>query len=192
MNIPERHEIILLLIDLNGEPFRGKTNLHKSIYLTKEMDPDLGLPFEFKAHFYGPFSQQVSEEIDILENCGLIETNQVDMGRKDSFEVKQYIFKLTNAGSEAAKILREGYPEFCDRFDKLLQKIRDTRFHQNTKILATAAKVRLILTAESQPMSSGNITAKAKELGWNINPGEINSALEVLQKTGLVRIIKAN
>ncbi len=192
MNIPDRHEIILLLVDLNGKPFRGKTNLHKSIYLVKEMAPDLGLPFDFKAHFYGPFSQQVSEDIDILENCGLIETSQIDMGRKDSFEFKQYIFKPTSAGSAAVKTLKGEYPEFCDRFDQLLQKIRDTGFHQNTKILATAAKVRLILTAESQPMSSGNITAKARELGWNINPSEINSALEVLQKTDLVKIIKAN
>lgn len=191
MKTPDRHEIILLLIGLNEKPFRGKTNLHKNLYLAKEMAPELELPFDFKAHFYGPFSQQVSEEIDILDNCGLIKTSQLDLGVKNLFEVKQYSYELTKAGEEAVKNLRAQYNEFCDQFALLFQKIKDTGFHQDTKILATAAKVRLILTSEKSPMSSNNISAKAKELGWDIKEKEIKSAVELLKATKLVNFVKA-
>lgn len=191
MKIPDRHEIILLLIGFNKEPFRGKTNLHKNIYLAKEMAPGLELPFDFKAHFYGPFSQQVSEEIDILQNCGLIKTSQMDLGVKDIFEVKQYSYELTKAGTVAFENLTDKYKDFCAQFAELFETIRNTGFHQNTKILATAAKVRLILTSEARSMNKKNIISKAKELGWDIKDTEINQALRVLQATALVKVVNA-
>jgi hypothetical protein len=187
VNTPNVYELVLHLVDLNGGTFRGKTNIHKNIYLLKQMMPEVRFPLEFQPYFYGPFSQDVSEALDLLENSGLLKVKQIDFGVKDSFEVRKYVYELTPSGSKAAEAVEGNHKEFAGLFKKGFGTLKSTGYHENTKVLATAAKVKLILSREKRPLNSNSIRSKAKELGWEIVERDLDASLKVLLDTGLAK-----
>ncbi len=187
MKIPNTSQIILLLIGLNQNKFSGKTNIHKNLYLLKEMLSDISLPFQFRPYFYGPYCEPITESLDILESSGLLTSKEISLGRDDVFEIRQSIYELTPTGEKALDRINTSFPEFVSMFKQRFDTIRKTGFHQHTRILSTAAKVKLILSLEKKPLYIDNIKEKAKKLGWEIEPKDIESSIEVLEKTGLAR-----
>lgn len=191
MKIPSIHDIIIMLIGSNNEPFKGKTNIQKNLYLIKEMlSKKCELPISFKPHFYGPYSGSISNSLSLLEDSRIIKSYDEDILSGDDFEVKQTIYKLTPVGEKVFDDLKNEHREFYSTFMSNFQKIKDTGFHQNTQILSTAAKVKLILSMENEPLQDKTIEEKAKELGWKLNKKKINSAVKVLVETGLAKRVK--
>lgn len=188
MKIPNTYEIILLLIGLNNNSFSGKTNIHKNLYLIKEMMSNINnFPYSFKPYFYGPFSYEISNSLDTLVSVGLLKTNEIDYGDDESFGIKKNIYELSKTGEEANAQIKTNYKDFYDMFYKYFMKLKDTNYHQNTRILATAAKIRLILSQERRSLNQSNIKEKAKELGWKIENRDIDSAIDILLETGLAK-----
>ena len=81
--IDNRKDVVLLLLYAPGtankphEPILGRTRLMKLIYLLdkeKGISERLGIKqfYQFYAHNYGPFSEEVFEDVDFLRNVGLI------------------------------------------------------------------------------------------------------------------------
>ena len=70
--------LILLLLDANeGKPVKGKTWLQKEMFLlvhnTGKEEIIQGAQFE--PHHYGPYSETIDAELDILRMMGLVEIN---------------------------------------------------------------------------------------------------------------------
>lgn len=190
MNTPNLYEIILCLLKLNGRPFRGKTNVHKNLYMLKLMTPKVVFPFRFKPHFYGPFSGDISAALDILGNSGLLSVSQIDFGVRDDFEVRQYVYKLTKSGEQVAEKVGAEYGEFVRVFDEQFAKLKNTGYHENTKVLSTAAKVKYILSSEKSRLTKDTIREKGKQLGWEIQPRDLSASVKLLIDTGLATISK--
>lgn len=187
MNIPNVYELIIQLIELNGRSFQGKTNIHKNIYLLQQMMSSIEFPLKFKPYFYGPYSQDVSEALDLLENVGLMRVKQVDFGMKDSFEVRKNLYELTPSGTSAAERVKSIYGEFANLLEDQFYRLKATGYNENTKVLSTAAKVRHILFTEKRILNKNSIQAKAKELGWEINSRDLSASVRVLVDIGLAR-----
>lgn len=188
MNIPNKYEIIVLLLGINGGRFEGKTNIHKNIYLLKEMLSNrIPIPFRFKPYFYGPFSEEISNTLDILETGLFIDTNEFSFGNKDDFEYKKIIYALTENGNREYERIKKNYVEFYNKLNNKFTIIKGTNFHQNTRILSTAAKVKLILAQENKPLTNENIKNKALILGWEISDKDIESAIDLLETTKLAK-----
>lgn len=192
MKIPSLDRVVLFLIYLNGGKFDGKTNVHKNLFLAKELMKLDEFPAGFKPYFYGPFSPQVSESLDLLVACGLLEESQTLLGANQGFEMKKSTYKLTDVGKTAAPEIKDSHTEFTQEFEKSFEKLSSTGCHEKTTVLAAAAKMKLILSTEKTPLKIENIRAKAKELGWEIDPGDIDAAINVLVKTGLAKIQKSS
>ncbi len=91
----DRRIVLLLLLYVPGpkgteaEPIRGRTRLQKLLFLAKE-DYGLGGVFEgfpeFEPYKYGPFSSELYDDLDFLENLGLITTRarEVDLAPKQN------------------------------------------------------------------------------------------------------------
>jgi uncharacterized protein YwgA len=78
---------ILELIRLSKRKV-GKTFIQKAIYVLQNWlnwDSD----YKFKLHYYGPYSQDLSDDIDMLNETGLIEM---------SFNGNSYDIKIKDAG----------------------------------------------------------------------------------------------
>jgi len=191
MKIPRTSDIILMLVGLNGSRFEGKTNIHKNLYLLKVMiSKKAELPFKFKPYFYGPYSAEISNGLDLLENCGLVDTRQIKLGQDKIFEVNQSNYELTQAGVRAFGEIKGQYGQFFSVLESEFDKIRKTGYHQNTRIMSTAAKVKLILTLEKKPLTSQKIRAKATQLGWKIDAYDVQRALKLLIQTRLAKRTK--
>jgi len=130
--IDNRKDLLLLLLYLPGpkgeicEPIRGRTRFMKLVYLLeRELNASkrLGIPegYAFEAYHYGPFSKQLYEDIDFLENVNLIaspsggnaseaekieeekiidEISLGDEGEEYEAYVEEDIFRLTPHGKE--------------------------------------------------------------------------------------------
>lgn len=193
MVIPQVHELVLLLIGLNDGRFEGKTNVHKNLYILKEMleKRNIILNFQFRPYFYGPYSTEISYALDILENSGLISTSEREFGTDDFSEIRQSIYCLSESGGKAFDNLKNSYVDFTNLFSNSFDLLKRTNYHQHTRILSTAAKIKLILSIERRPLNSENIKAKARELGWELNGRDINNAINVLVQTGLASVRKS-
>lgn len=67
-------DFILLLLDSNGrEKIKGKLCFQKEMFLVvKEICPDLDIDLNFEPYHYGPFSRNLANLLDDLEDNSLI------------------------------------------------------------------------------------------------------------------------
>ncbi len=82
-----RKDLLLLFLLSPGptkeeaEPITGRTRLMKLLYLLQQETPTVKLlelknPYDFKPYHYGPFAKDVYDDLEFLENVGLIEVLQ--------------------------------------------------------------------------------------------------------------------
>jgi hypothetical protein len=111
----------------------------------------------------------------------------VDFGRRDSFEVRKYVYGLTPSGERVAGVVRRTFSDFVKDFDERFSILKSTGYHENTKVLSTAAKVKHILFTEKRSLTTKSIQAKAKELGWEISTRDLSASVKVLVGVGLAK-----
>ena len=79
-----RKDLLLLLLfspgpsKTEGEPIDGRTRLMKLLFLLQADFPiekllDLKQKYDFEAYHYGPFTKDVYDDLEFLENVGLVE-----------------------------------------------------------------------------------------------------------------------
>jgi uncharacterized protein YwgA len=124
-------DLILLLLVAEGPEhapvnrLNGVTRLEKLLFLLdKETNVQRGVdePFRFRPYNYGPYSREVYEAVDLLEEAGLINEERVLEGHtldemeeaataaidKEGIERR---FSLTQNGLAVAKLLARRHPE---------------------------------------------------------------------------------
>jgi uncharacterized protein YwgA len=132
--IDNRKDLLLLLLYAQGysgedhESIQGRTRLMKLLYLLsreRKIESAIGLAkgYSFEAYHYGPFSKELFDDVEFLQNVGLIvitskgiagpveedEANKVidavSVGaEEDEFVVEESVYKLSDAG---VKFVRE-------------------------------------------------------------------------------------
>ncbi|MDD4050649.1 MAG: hypothetical protein PHR28_01955 [candidate division Zixibacteria bacterium] len=189
MNTPQIYDIVLMLIGLNDNGFQGKTNIQKNIYLLEKMlSPEkIEFPCRFRPYFYGPFSREVSNALDLLRDTRLLQVSETVYAKGDPFDVTQTSYHLTPMGIVAFDSVKDEYPDFFSLFNVAFDKIKGTHCHEKTKIISAAAKIELILSAEGGPLTQESIKQKAQQLGWTLDGDGIKAAVKVLLDTGLAK-----
>jgi uncharacterized protein YwgA len=96
-----RSELLLLLLDVDkDQPIQGRTRLAKLLFLiqkeiveTAKLGPE-GEKFDFSADRYGPFSDEIFDEIEFLSDIHFITRT----GEEDA-----ETFKITQQGTDYVK-----------------------------------------------------------------------------------------
>lgn len=89
-----------LLDACDGDEIVGRTRLQKMVFLMEQelddaiMDSLQSPDYNFIPYDYGPFSKELYDDLDALEEAGLIEVDEEDM---PDGKVK-YIYQLTDRG----------------------------------------------------------------------------------------------
>ncbi len=92
-------DLILAMLEYAGGQVKGKTRIHKGLFILKEdVDPDL-VPADFEPSHYGPWSREVEEAIKELVKEGLVERHVEPGGDESPAEV----YELTPAGRQRAR-----------------------------------------------------------------------------------------
>ena len=93
----------------------GKTFIQKSIYLLQEGLKE-NLDYDYKLHFYGPFSQELADDINTLEDLGLINVDY----NPDGYG---YEIKITNEGISFLNKFQSRYGVEENKLEKVLDLI---------------------------------------------------------------------
>jgi uncharacterized protein YwgA len=133
--------VLLLLAAPTAVPsaagrINGITRLEKLLYLA-EKETDVGKavshdPLSFVAYDYGPFSKDVYEAVDLLEDSGLVTEEQAIDGQSidgvadndvtgttDQDEYIERRFALTDSGKSVAALLARQYPSVVTTLSSL-------------------------------------------------------------------------
>lgn len=102
----ERFVTILSLLE-NSQRNVGKTFIQKGIYILQEGLKE-NLDYQYRLHFYGPFSQELANDIDTLHDMGLINV-EYDVNR-NGYQIgitdkgREFLRKFGNYGADVEKI----------------------------------------------------------------------------------------
>ncbi len=177
MNISQA---ILLLLKGEGKPLQGKTMLQKRLYFLARLRK---LEFGYRAHYYGPYSEKISSELESLVASGLVRHKATPLGAHDVYgEMTRHDFQLDDGVSEDPWLSE---PDAQIALETL-KKIGDHDVARDQRLLSAAAKVDLILSSQGSA-TVGQIQSRAKDLGWNLEPDQIAMVGNYLLFLGLVR-----
>lgn len=173
-----RDSLIIILGALGGK-VQSKTKLQKLCYFLSVM---FEFDYGFKAHYYGPYSQQVENALDDLLGIGFVVASRESFGASaGGFEVVRYDYSLTKDGESIYEDLKK-LPE-AGKIADSLSKMKDFDYLK----LSIAAKSFFILKNESKPMNAEKIREKALSFNWNITDTDINTAIDFLKDMSLAK-----
>jgi uncharacterized protein YwgA len=172
-------EALIIILGSLGDTIESKTKIQKLCYfLSIFMNKDFG----FKAHYYGPYSQQVDIALDELRGMGFVAAERVSFGAySGGFEVVRFDYSLTSDGKEIYQVLK-GTPE-AKEMAAQLKKMKDFDYVK----LSIAAKSHYILKQEGKPMNADKIREKSKTFNWDITDKDITSAIDFLKGLHLAK-----
>jgi uncharacterized protein YwgA len=112
---------LALLVMALGEargPINGRKRLQKTVCLLKYQDK-IPFSFEFKPYFYGPYSEQLAEAIEVLESSNIVNEEP----RLLSNDIIQYNYELTEFGKKLHKKLANQNEELASDLADVLEPI---------------------------------------------------------------------
>lgn len=175
--------VLLVISEEKDGCLEGRTLLQKkSYFLTTIMKED----YQFRPHYYGPYSQIVADAVDSLVSAGLLEEKTDVFPVANIFgEGKRYSYTITKDGQEFLDFVKEKKIDDFDKWQSALSRINSRDISTDFNLISIAAKMHYILS-EDKKLSANNICAKAKELGWNVKVEDIQKVAEDLVELGLI------
>jgi uncharacterized protein YwgA len=184
----KRRDLILAIVAVCGErPEFGRTSLQKTAFFAAEV---LGTEFGHKAHFYGPFSDDVEADVEDLVFTGLLSERVTTLGfaGPSGREAKKYDYQLTDEGLARVDALRTAYPEEFRRLEAFVVRLTESAGGLDQGILSPAAKTYFIAKREKRAVSPKEIRQFGASLGWDLKPAQIRRVSDVLDSLGLAKV----
>lgn len=150
----------------------GKTFIQKSIYILQE-GLDEPLRYDYRLYFYGPYSQELANDIDTLSDLGLIDIEYSTSGYG-------YQIKLTEYGK---RFLHDHLQESLadgGKIEKVISLIGGSATTKSMELLGTV----LYFTKISQDRSE--IVSLVKMVKPHFTDRDVESALKKLKSGGLI------
>ncbi len=178
-------KLILILIHLSGGVIKGKTLLQKKIYFLSVL---LNKNFGYRAHYYGPYSPLVEDELGKVKSLSFVEEKPFGYGILDQtgFEVLRHDFILSEDGQKIVEKFIKNNPDEYKELNQVLERLNDAGDTNDYITLSIAAKIHYILTKSNISMSISEIRNKAEDLGWNITNEQFKKANTILKKLDLI------
>jgi uncharacterized protein YwgA len=90
-------DVVLLVafFGINDSSVKGRTRVQKDICILKYQD---GIPFnfDFESHYYGPYSSELTNTVDMMVASGILEENTIVL----PIGVRRYDYSLTKEGKK--------------------------------------------------------------------------------------------
>ncbi|MEX2192470.1 MAG: hypothetical protein WD717_03715 [Nitrosarchaeum sp.] len=109
--------LLLFLLDYFKE-VKGRTRIQKMLYLTDKLGWNTITDYYF--YQYGPYSEGLKRELELLVRHGLIEENEEESTNGNTL----YEYKLTPNGSKYLQITNLGSSELIKKTEQFLEELR--------------------------------------------------------------------
>jgi uncharacterized protein YwgA len=182
-----RHVVLFAVEQVNARSkANGKTYLQKLCYFVQRLT---NWPLGFRAHYYGPYSDQVSEELSFLTGAGFLDEARRGSGvaGASGWEIARFDYKLTTQGQEALDQLARRNPAETAAIRKAVKQVLGAG-DQSYIDLSFAAKTDWILQSENSQMTFDGIAKAATRFNWNVKGTDVKKASAFLSKLGLVTV----
>lgn len=166
----KRFTVILELLRL-AKTTVGKTFLQKAIYILQEwLNLDLG--YHYRLYLYGPYSEDLSEDIDILSDQGLIDIdhNATGYGFNIAVSKKGVDFLSKNLGI---------YMKDAGKLNRVISSL-GTSDVKNMELLST------ILYLAKQTKDKGKTLNLMQEVKPQFSSEEIDRKMEELKRQDIL------
>lgn len=176
----------LTLLAVGGE-IRGRTKVQKTVYflgVLSNLLPDLG----FRPHFYGPYSDAISEALIKLKARDFLTESVRSAGAIGSrgFEIARHDFRLTDEGRKIAEQKAKAYPVVWKKLHDVVLRFKKAGDIDYMR-MSVAAKTYFMLRKSGKPVSLAQLSESANELGWEASAEDIKESISFLEKLGLVK-----
>lgn len=155
------HAKVMQAIAASGEVI-GRKKLQKMIYISKKLSFPFGEKFQF--HFYGPYSEELTVQVEELCNMRFLEEVKEKKGG-----YYQYRYTVTDNGKE---FLSENYVDIPN-----LQECLTDMNSQNARFLELVSTVLFFDTLPKEEVQEKIFTLKSKQ---RYTTEEIDSAYEYI------------
>lgn len=188
MRIEVRHAVLHVVDMVGGRP-NGKTYIQKMCFFVSKL---LNEPMGFQAHYYGPYSDQVSAELASLTGAGLLAERRKGSGARSAsgWEIARFDYSLTDEGKDAVAYLNTKFPAVSRDLRAAIQRVLDAGDLDYVG-LSFAAKTRWILDVSGGPMTTAGVAQAAGKFNWNVEQPQVEAAASFLEKLGLVTLSKS-
>jgi uncharacterized protein YwgA len=181
-------DFVLLAMLATGGEIQGKTKFQKTVYFLGLMTgfiDDLG----YRAHFYGPYSDEVADAIGWLSTIGAVNLTSSSGGTvdKSGFEVRRYDYRFNEEGKRFAETTSSRYPDFWKKLQNaadLLKRAGDLDYMK----LSIAAKTYFMLQETQGKATKEQLARLATRFGWQVTPQQVEEAAAYLERLNLAEI----
>jgi len=162
--------VLCIVRSSRNNTLQGRTLLQKAIYFLNET-MDLGI--RYRPHYFGPFSEDVANTIASLVAVGALrEMVECLPASSDPFDGCRYTYILTELG----RLMLEQEPD-GDLESACREILGETDDYSE---LAAAAKLHHIIKRHGGDFSYEAVMANAHDLGWKLQPRQIENAARLL------------
>ena len=119
---PDLMKVLLFLRE--SKTIIGKTKFQKMVFLAKE-EEGLDIGFTFTRYNYGPYSFELSNAINSLNEIGLISIHTELFESRDQFPGKIFKFSLTKKGSEILSKHLRSFSRDISKIKKVVSRWND-------------------------------------------------------------------
>lgn len=162
---------LLSIIDKAKQPV-GKTYIQKGLYLLQEgFGEDLG--FSYKIHFYGPYSQELSNLEDVLDDYKMIDVEYID-------ENKGYKVTLKPNGKRLLDSQEDEYNIDMDKIEKVSSLISSAKV-KDLELLSTVLYFSKLMNDRNA------IIKKVLTLKPHFNKNQIKETIKKLEEAEILK-----
>lgn len=181
-------DFVQLALLASGGEIEGKTMLQKTIYFLGLLTDSVG-NLGYRAHFYGPYSDEVNHALTYLKTIDVLEESVTPWGAVDQsgFEVRRYDFRLNAQGRKLAEVKARENPEMWRKITAARQKLREAG-ELDYVSLSIAAKTYFMLGQKKGRATDSDLVGLAPRFGWTVTPAQIRDAAKYLSRLGLVEL----
>jgi len=86
MPLSESSRLLLELLNGLDEPVRGRTMMQKIVFILRSRFHAFK-DFTYSLHYYGPFSRDLANQLDLLVARGLVEEDEVPTGEALRYDI---------------------------------------------------------------------------------------------------------
>lgn len=178
-------DFVTLTLLVTGGEIRGNTKLQKTVYFLALMtgkQEELG----YRAHFYGPYSDDVASAVTQLKSIGAVDQNVSDWGYdRSGFEVKRYDYRLNEPGRSYADTVKRRNHDLWNKMHSAYTAYTKAGDLDYMK-LSIAAKSYFLLGQKKAPAADAELAKLAERFGWTVTTNQVGEAVDYLVKLGVV------
>lgn len=170
------YDFVHLVLLASGGRMQGRTKLQKTVYFVGALTDQLET-LGYRAHYYGPYSSDVSGALDELRGLGFLTQNVSTGSSYDSkgFEMTRYDFALTEAGTLVGEDKSRIHPDEWSRIQEAVERLAKAQAEDYVK-LSIAAKSYFMQKVSKRVIPAEERSRTSVEFGWAVTPEQFEEA----------------